>query len=126
MQTHSLLRSCFTKIGKILVSGHYTFLLQALEVRHCHAEQLDDDGCGDIRHDTQGKDGSVAECAAREHVEQAEKTALAARLQLRQLVRIDARDDDERAETVDQDDENSKQNAFTQLLNLENIPYGFN
>ena len=103
-----------------------TFLLQALEVRHRHAEQLDDDGRGDVRHDTQGKDGCIAEGTAREHVQQAEKTALAAPLKDGELGGVDAWDDDERSETIDQDDEDGKQDAFAQLLDLEDIPYGFN
>ena len=103
-----------------------TFLLQALEVRHCHAEQLDDNGCGDVRHDTKSEDGGVAESTTREHVQQSEEAAFAALLNDRQLVRVNTRDDDERSEAIDQDDEDGKQDAFAQLLNLEDIPYGFN
>ena len=102
-----------------------TFLLQALEVRHCHAEQLDDDGCGDVRHDTQSEDGCVGEGTTGEHVQQSEEAAFAALLNDRQLVRVNTRDDDKRSEAIDQDDEDGKQDAFTQLFNLEDIPYGF-
>ena len=47
-----------------------TLLLQLLEARDDHAQQLDDDRRGDVRHDAQGEDGDLQHRAAREHVDE--------------------------------------------------------
>ena len=47
-----------------LLTTALAFTLQTLEVRDDHTQQLDDDGRGDVRHDTKGEDGGVTESAA--------------------------------------------------------------
>ena len=41
------------------------------------------------------------------------------------MSRVDARNHDERTEAIDQDDEDRVKDALAQILNLEDIPYGF-
>jgi len=72
-----------------------TFLLQALEVRNSHAKQLDDDRCGNVRHNTQSKNRSITKSTSGEHIEQSEKALRATVLQGRQLIRVDAGYDNE-------------------------------
>ena len=45
--------------------------MQRLEVRDHHAEQLNNDARGDVRHDAERKDGQLQQRAAREQVDQA-------------------------------------------------------
>ena len=104
-----------------LLAAAFTLTLQTLEVRDDHTQQLDDDGRGDIRHDTPSKDGGIAESTTREHVQQAEKTGVAGVLQVGQLIRVDTWNDHEGSESIDQDHQQREEDALTQFFDLPDI-----
>ncbi len=55
-----------------LAAPELAFFLQFLKSRHHHREQLQNDGCRDIRHDPQSKDGEPPDVSAREEIEESE------------------------------------------------------
>ena len=59
-------------LGQLGLTG-LTFLVQGLEAGNHHTQQLDDDGCGDVRHDAQRENGQLQHCTAGEEVHQADE-----------------------------------------------------
>ena len=55
-----------------LAASEFALFLQALEIRPGYRHQLQDDGCGDIGHDAQSKNGEPPEIAAAEQIDNAE------------------------------------------------------
>ena len=108
-----------------LLTAAFAFLLQTLEVGNHQGEQLDDDGGGDVRHDTQREDGGVGECAAGEEVQETEQTATGLFGELCQGTGVHARKHDVRAETVNQDDGQRVEDSLAEVFNLEDVLYGF-
>src|SRR5207245_10566184 len=72
-------------------ASDFALSLQALEIRPGYRHQLQDDGCGDIGHDAQSKNGEPPEIAAAEQIDNAEHRALVLLEELRQNIRVDAR-----------------------------------
>ena len=58
-----------------LAAADLAFLLQLRERLIDDREQLEDDGGGDVRHDAEREDGELAEVAAGEEIDQAERGA---------------------------------------------------
>ena len=108
-----------------LLTAAFALLLQTLEVGDNQSEQLDDDGGGDVRHDTQREDGGVGERAAREEVQKTEQTAAGLFGELCQGTGVHARKHDVRTEAVDQDDGQRVEDSLAEVFNLENVLYGF-
>ena len=57
-----------------LAAAAFTFLLHLLEIRDHHTHELDDDGGGDVRHDSECKDSRIAESTAGKDVQQTQKS----------------------------------------------------
>lgn len=95
--------------------------LHLLEVGDHHTQKLDDDGCGDVRHHSQREDGSVAESAAGEHIQQTEESCRGLRLKVLEHGRIDSRHYHEAAQTIDEQEEEGVTQPLPELLNLEDI-----
>ena len=58
-----------------LAPAEFAFLLQFLERRNHHGQQLQDDRRRDVRHDAQREDRQAPECAAGEQIEEAEEAS---------------------------------------------------
>ena len=86
-----------------LLAAALAFLLQLLQRRIDGAEQLEDDGRGDVGHDAQAEDGALAQVAAAEHRHEVEDVAErpAAADALVDLVLVDERQRDGVADAVD-------------------------
>ena len=113
-----------------LAAAALTFLLHFLEIRDHHTHELDDDGGGDVRHDSERKNRGVAECAAGEYVQQTQQS-VALQLAgvsrpLAQGVGVDARNHYETAQAVDQQQPDRVDHTFAQLLDLVDILERFN
>ena len=95
-----------TRVLRQLGLTGLSFLVQRLEARDDHAQQLHDDGSGNVRHDTQRENGQLQHCTAREEVDQADEVFLATAkcvdTILHRLV-VDSRRRDARTNTVDDD-----------------------
>lgn len=85
-----------------LPSSAFAFLLEPLEIRHHHSEELDDDGRGDIRHDSESEYRSITEGTSGKHVQQAHEAFRRCTLESRQLCRIDSRKHYETSKTINQ------------------------
>ena len=76
-------------------------LLEFLQLRDDHAEDLHDDAGGDVGHDAQREDREALEAAAGEQVEEPRAPSWAPVLELLDRQRIDTRDADGDAESVE-------------------------
>ena len=56
-----------------LAASQFAFLLQLLERRNHHGQQLQNDRRRDVRHDAQREDRQAADLAAAEQIEEAEE-----------------------------------------------------
>ena len=74
-------------------------LVECLETRHHHREQLEDDRGGDVRAYTEHHDREIRKAAAGEEVQEAEELVVIEK-EL-ELVRVDARDRDSSKHTKD-------------------------
>ena len=106
------------RVLRDLAPAGFAFLLQRLERRHHVGHQLHDDRRRDVRHDAQREHREARQRAAREHVEQAQDAALLALEQLRELVRVDARHRDVRADAVDHEREQQEDKPAPQVAEL--------
>ena len=97
-----------------------TFLLKHLDGGNHGAHQLDDDARADVRHDTQGKDGSLSKGTAREGVIQAEQIIRVTE-ELRQNGRIHSGDCDVCTKAIDDQNTERKKELLTQVFDLERI-----
>ena len=108
----------------------FTFLLHLLEIRDHHTHELDDDGGGDVRHDSECKDGRIAECTAGKDVQQTQKSVAVElagkRRPLAQGVGVDTRNHHETTQAVDQQQPDRVDHTFAQLLDLVDILERFN
>ncbi len=102
-----------------------TFLLQFLEIGNRDGEQLDGDGCRDVRHDAQREDGSTRKRTSGEHVEQTENALLRRFGKAGECVRIETRKGDIGAYTVHQCQKQRGDDAFAQVLDAPDVLYGF-
>ena len=59
-------------LGELRFAG-LAFLVQHFETRNDHTQQLDDDGCRDVRHDAQCEDRQLEHGAAGEEVDQTDE-----------------------------------------------------
>jgi len=113
-----------------LAAAALTFLLHFLEIRDHHAHELNDDRGGDVRHDSERENGGVAKCTAREDVQQAQKPVAfqlaGIRRPLAQGVGVDARNHDETAQAIDQQQPDRVQHTLAQLLDLVDVLERFN
>ncbi len=105
-----------------LLTSALTLALHLLERREHHAKKLYHDGCSDVRHDTEGKDGCLGERTAREHVEQLHETALVGEVgQGIEVLRRDAWENHVTAESVNEHQHKGHKNALPELLNGPNV-----
>ena len=107
------------------LTAAFAFLLETLEIGHRKRHQLDDNGCGDVRHNTQREDGGVGECAAGEEVEHTEQTLLGRAGERGEAAGVDTREHHVRTKTVYQDDEERVEDSLSQVFNPENVFYSF-
>ena len=101
------------RVLRDLAAARLAFLAQRLERGQHVGQHLHDDRRRDVRHDPQCEHREARQRATGEHVEQTEDAALLRIEQLTQLVRIDARHRDMRADPVD--DERQQQEEQTPL-----------
>ena len=60
---------------KVLIVGTlFALFLQLLQIRDHRAQELEHNRCRDVRHNTEGKDGCLSECAAGKHIQQTENS----------------------------------------------------
>ena len=102
-----------------------TFLSQSLEIGNGEGKQLHHDRCGDVRHDTQCEDGSIRESTTGEEVQHTEETFLCGAAECGKGARVNTGQHHMRTKSVNQDDEESVENTFSQILNPENVLNGF-
>ena len=99
-----------------------TLVLPLLELRDHHAEDLHDDRGRDVRHDAEGEDGEVGQCAAREQLQEGEDAAgIGARLELLERSHVDARCGQMSAETVERDHQQGEQHLVAKVRDLEDV-----
>ncbi len=84
-----------------LAAAEFAFLLDACQRLINDGEELEDDGCRNVRHDAEGKDGHAAEVAATEEVRETEERAALGVEHHLQSLGVNARCGNERAEAVD-------------------------
>ena len=102
-----------------LLAADFAFLLQAGDGRHDGRHQLHDDRGADVRHDAQREDRSLEERAAREHVVHRDHSA--GRLVghgvvvIHDVLRIDTRQRDVRADTGDEQQRDGGDQAGPEL-----------
>ena len=95
-------------------------LVELLEVRDHHAQQLDDDRRRDVGHDAQRENREIRQRTAREQVEHGHGHARVLE-RVRELVERDAGHRHVRAETIQREDSQSEQDLLAQLRYLECI-----
>ena len=66
------------------------FLLQLLEVRNHHGHQLQNNGCTDVGHNAQGKNGKPLQCPPGKHVKHANNAIAVFRKNIGQGIGIDS------------------------------------
>ena len=108
-----------------LLTSRLALLLHLLEVRYCYRKQLDDDGRGDVGHDTQCEDRGIGECTTREHIQQSHQSAFRLSMKSSQGCRINTRQDDERSEAVDEHEQQRCQHTAAEIFDLPDITYCF-
>jgi hypothetical protein len=106
------------RVLRDLAAAGLAFLLQLLEGRKHVGHQLHDDRRRDVRHDPQREHGEARQRPAREHVEQAQNAALLALEERCQLVRVDTRHRNVRANPVDHEREQQKDEPTTEVAEL--------
>ena len=98
--------------------------MQRFEAGNDHAQQLDDDGSRDVRHNAQREDRQLQHGATREEVDQADEV-LRNRAHLADALLNDldihTRRWDERTDTVDDDHTKHEEDFVPQLLGLEGL-----
>lgn len=121
---HSEANGQVTSVLGQLGFARLAFLMQRLKARNDHAEQLDDDGCRDVRHDTQCEDRQLQHCAAGEEVHQTNEVlggaVHRADALLDHLV-VDTWGRNERANTINDDDAKSEEDLVPQLLGFQGL-----
>src|SRR6266545_3497979 len=88
------------RVLRDLAPARFAFLLERFERGHDDRAQLHDDRRRDVRHDAEREDRKALQRAAREHIEQAEDSALLVAEKLVEHVRVDARHRDVRPDPV--------------------------
>ena len=105
-----------------LTSARLSFFLgHALDLGAHHLQELQDDGGGDVGHDTKGEHGDVAQAAAGEHIEQCEDGTLHTGEKVRQRACINARHRHMDPHPVHAQDEDRPCQLFTQLRHLRHF-----
>ena len=65
-----------TRVLRQLRLARLTFLMEVIEARNNHPQQLNDDRRGDVGHDTQGEDRQLQKRSTREQVDEVEQRRL--------------------------------------------------
>ena len=98
--------------------------MQRLEARNHHTQQLDDDGCRDVRHDAQCENRQLQHCAAGEEVHQTNEVFGGAVHRTDALLNdliVDAWGRNERTNTINDDDTKSEEDLVPQLLGFQGL-----
>src|SRR5699024_12767334 len=108
-------------LGHLGLAG-LTLLVQLFEVRDHHTQQLNDNGRGDVRHDTHGEDGDLQQCST---AEQAHKLVDATGgftlcQTLLNVAVVDSRSRDEHTHTVDRNNTEREQQLVAQIRRPKN------
>ena len=106
-----------------LLAALLAFLLQALQCRDGNAEQLHDDGRGDVGRDAHRKDREVGEVLAIDEVEHAQQGDVVHLLG--DVLDVDAGDRDDRADAVDQEHDQRVDDLLAEILHLPGIAESF-
>ena len=98
-----------------------TLLMQLLEARDDHSQQLDDDARRDVGHHAQGEDGHLQQGSAAEEVDQVVDAAagVAQGQALLDVAVVHTGSRDKGAQAVDHDDPDGEQQLVPQLGSLE-------
>src|ERR1044071_1127844 len=107
-----------------LLAAGLALLLQALELREDGRHQLRDDGGGDVGRHAEREDRDGLEVPAGEEVEHAEERGADLLPDAAELVAVDAGRGDVRAQAVDGQQPERKQNALTQVGHGEHVADG--
>ena len=98
--------------------------MQGFEARNHDAQQLDDDGRGDVRHDTQREDRQLQHGAAGEQIDKSDEVLLVAGQRghalLHDLV-VHTRGRNERANAIDNDDEKNEEDLLPEFFRLQGL-----
>src|SRR6185437_2034564 len=100
------------RVLRDLAAAEFAFLLQALQIRPHHDEQLQNDRGGDVRHDAEREDREPAEITAAKEIDNAQHRSFVLLEKLLKEVGIDARRGNERAEPIHTQHPQRKQHTF--------------
>ena len=115
---------CYGKVAGDLVhlaAAALTLHLHLAEGRHEHAEKLNHDGCRDVRHHTQSEDTGITESTAGEHVKKPDEAFLGTSDTTLQNLRIEAREEDEATQTVNQHKQDSVTYPLAQFFDVVDV-----
>jgi hypothetical protein len=103
-------------------------LLQRLQPRDDHGEQLQDDAGGDVGHDAQREDRELQQCPTGEQVDEVVQIRVLTRRGLLETAvqrsDVDARRRHDRTHSEDHDDEEHEQDLPAQVRSLERVGKG--
>ena len=106
-----------------LLAPEFAFLLQLGQRLIHHGQQLQNDRCRNVRHDSQGKNRHAAQLAAGEQIDKSQQRSARAALREEtfQLGGIDSRRRKVAAQPVHEQHRQGKQDAFAQVRNPEDV-----
>ena len=104
-----------------LAAAELAFLLELRERLVDDGEQLEDDRRRDVRHDAEGEDGELAQVAAGEEVDEAERGAGVLIEELGEHVGVDAGGGDVRSETIDGQHAKREEDALAEVGDAEDV-----
>src|SRR6476659_5595963 len=110
------------RVLRDLLLADLALLLEPLERRHDHREQLQDDRGRDVGHDPQREQGQAGEAPAGEEVEEAEDVRSSDAVEaVLHRIRVDARRGDVGTEPVERQDPRREEQLLPDLLNAEGV-----
>src|SRR5439155_9501112 len=100
-----------------LPTSELALLRELLQIRKDHGEKLQDDRGGDVRHDSERKDGKALERPAGEHVDEPEHRVARLLEEGRQRLAVDSRGRDRHADAIHAEHRQREQHAAAKLRN---------
>src|SRR5690554_671492 len=110
-------------LGNLFTSA-LTFFLHFLNCRNRHSHQLHDNGCRNVRHDSECEDRCTGECSTGKERKQVSKTATATFVGNFQCNRIYSRKNYKRPDTIDQQKSEGYQDSEPKVFDFPDILYG--
>ena len=110
------------RVLRDLALSDRALLLEFLELRNDDTQHLHDDAGGDVGHDPEREDRERLEGAAREEVEEAERTLLVGRRpELLDRDRVDTGDPNRHAQAVDGHHQDHEEELVAKVADLEDV-----